>query len=282
MFISRTVSLAAVGVALGLPPGRAARAASVPYVGSVPITDAARDDAAWTGTIVARRSVPFLLLDPGFDSAYDLVLENTVVRARGTGTLDFFYRVTNGSDHPLRLIDMDTGRFSRAGSFDPVDVNLWDEATGTYAPLLADRGRSRFGGVALVFPEAEALAPGESSRLFFVRTPATQFELGGLTQFRSTPDVTWDNGFALTFNPVLEGPIVPPPAPVPPTPGPVAEPVTGSGPLEPGSGPLEPGSGPEPSPTPVPLPAGAWAGVIVAGGAVVSRVWRGRGRGTRG
>ena len=249
----------------------------MPYVGSVPITDAGGGDAGLTGSIMARRSVPFLLLDAGFDSSHDLVLENTVVRAAGSGTLDFFYRVTNRSDHPLRLIDMDTGRFSRTGSFDPVDVNLWDEATGTYAPLLADRGRSRFGGVALVFPEAQTLAPGESSRLFFNRTPATRFELGGLTQFRSTPGVTSDNGFALTFNPVLEGPIVPPPVPATPGAGTGTGPLPGTG-TDPGAGPGTEGSGP--TPVPVPLPAGAWGGVIVAVAALAGRARRiGRGRG---
>lgn len=247
-------------VTSALTPGGGARAASVPYVGSVPITDPAGDDAGRTGTIVARRTVPFLLLDARFDSANDLTLENTVVRAAGSGTLDFYYRVTNASDHPIRLIDMDTGRFSRTGSFDPVDVNLWDEATGTYAPLLADRGRSRFGGVALVFPQEETLDPGESSRLFFIRTPATRFELAGLTQFRSTPGVTSENGFALTFNPVLEGPMVPPPV--------MEEPEAAQGQV--------PGAEPPPSPVPVPLPAGVWGGAIVAGVMVMARGGRGR------
>jgi len=187
-----------------------ARAASVPYVGSV----AVGDDAGHTGIagkVIAERSVPFLLIDARFDAAYDLTLQNFVARQPGTGTLDFYYRVTNGSDRSLRLIDMDTGRFSRAGSFDPIDVNLWDETTGTYAPLLADRGRSHFGGVALAFPSDETLDPGESSRLFFIRTAATHYELEGLTQFRSTPDLRMDAGFALTFSPVLDGPVVPPP-----------------------------------------------------------------------
>ena len=31
----------------------------------------------------------------------------------------------------------------------------------------------------------------------------------------STPDTSTDSGFALTFNPVLEGPLVPPPTNVP-------------------------------------------------------------------
>lgn len=258
-----TLAWTFAAVAFAAAPGEDARAAPVPYVGSVPITDTPGDGAGWTGSIVARRSVPFLLLDARFASSHDLVLENTVVRAAGTGTLDFFYRVTNQSDHPLRLIDMDTGRFSRTGSFDHIDVNLWDEATGKYAPLLADRGRSRFGGVALVFPETETLDPGESSRVFFVRTPATRFELGGLTQFRSTPDVTADSGFALTFNPVLDGPIVPPP--VPATPG-----------ENPGPG-AEPGPGPSPMPVPVPLPAGVWGGVVLAAAVLAGRVRRGRG-----
>ena len=110
-----------------------------------------------------------------------------------------------------------------------IDVNLWDEATGTYAPVLADRGRSNFGGVALDFPAADVLAPGESSRLFFIRTAATRHELAGLTQFRSTPGTTTDNGFALTFSPVLEGPLVPPPQPGEPVvvPLPPAAPVAG-------------------------------------------------------
>ena len=193
------------------PAGRAG-AASVPYAGSVPVTDnAAGDTPALTGTILVQRSVPFMLLDARFDAAYDLTLHNSVVRADGTGTLDFYYRVTNGSDRHLRLVDMDTGPFTRPSSVDLIDVNLWDDVTGTYAPVLADRSRSHFGGVKLDFPPNETLAPGESSRLFFIRTAATRYELAGLTQFRSSPGTTTDNGFALTFSPVLEGPLVPPP-----------------------------------------------------------------------
>jgi hypothetical protein len=188
-----------------------ARAASVPYVGSVPVGDDA-DHPGIAGKVIAERSVPFLLIDARFDAEYDLTLQNFVAREPQAGTLDFYYRVTNGSDRPLRLIDMDTGRFTRPGSFDPIDVNLWDQTTGTYAPLLADRGRSHFGGVALVFPPDETLDPGESSRLFFIRTAATHYELQGLTQFRSTPDLRMDAGFAMTFSPVLDGPLVPPPA----------------------------------------------------------------------
>jgi hypothetical protein len=190
--------------------GGSARGASVPYVGSVPVTDDAQHPGI-AGKVIAERSVPFLLIDARFDADYDLTLQNFVARAPDTGTLDFYYRVTNGSDRPLRLIDMDTGRFARPGSFDPIDVNLWDETTGTYAPLRADRGRSHFGGVALAFPPDQTLNPGESSRLFFIRTAATRYELAGLTQFRSTPDLRMDAGFALTFNPVLDGPVVAPP-----------------------------------------------------------------------
>ena len=183
-------------------------AAPVPFVGSVPVTDG---EIAAGDAIVAERTVPFLLLDARFDYAYDLTLHNFVVRSAATGTLDFFYRVTNNSDQPLRLIDMDTGPFTRPDSVDPIDVNLWDDASGAYAPLRADRQRSHFDGVSFQFPFFDALAAGESSRLFFVRTPAADFRLEGLTQFRSTPGYTTDNGFALTFNPVLDGPIIPPP-----------------------------------------------------------------------
>ena len=209
---------------------RPAGAASVPYVGSVPVTDAGGGTTPHlSGGVVAERTVPFLLIDGGFDQAYDLTLHNFVVREPSAGTLDFYYQVTNRSARPLRLIDMDTGRFSRPGSVDPIDVNLWDETTGTFAPLLADRTASNFDGVALQFPSLDFLAPGESSRLFFIRTGATDFELGGLTQFRSTPGTTSDNGFAVTFNPVLDGPIIPPPVaaptPGPPTPGPSSPPV---------------------------------------------------------
>jgi hypothetical protein len=187
------------------------RAASVPYVGSVAVGDDAEHPGI-AGKVIAERSVPFLLIDARFDAEYDLTLQNFVAREPQTGALDFYYRVTNGSDRSLRLIDMDTGRFTRPGSFDPIDVNLWDGTTGSYAPLLADRSRSHFGGVALAFPPDETLDPGESSRLFFIRTPATRYELEGLTQFRSTPDLRMDAGFALTFSPVLDGPLVPPPA----------------------------------------------------------------------
>jgi hypothetical protein len=186
-------------------------AASVPYVGSVPVTGAVQHPEI-AGTVIAERSVPFLVIDADFASKYDLTLQNFVAREPGTGTLDFYYRVTNASQRPLRLIDMDTGRFMRPGSFDPIDVTLWDETTGRYAPVLADRGTSHFGGVTLAFPQDETLEPGESSRLFFIRTRATRYELAGLTQFRSSPDATTDAGFALTFAPVLDGPLVPPPA----------------------------------------------------------------------
>jgi hypothetical protein len=217
-FIEPVALLFALSVAA--PVARPARAASVPYVGSVPVTDAGGTTPHLSGDVVAERTVPFLLIDGGFDQAYDLSLHNFVVRVPSAGTLDFYYQVSNRSARPLRLIDMDTGRFSRTGSVDPIDVNLWDETTGTFAPLRADRTASHFDGVALQFPSLDFLAPGESSRLFFIRTGATDFELGGLTQFRSTPGTTSDNGFAVTFNPVLDGPIIPPPVPVAqPTPG---------------------------------------------------------------
>ena len=196
--------------------GRRATAASVPYVGSVPVTVGGEGKyPQLTGPVVAERDVPFILLDGSFDARYDLTLQNFVVKAADTGTLDFYYRVTNRSDHALRLLDMDSGRFTRPGSVDPIDVKLWDETTGTYAPLVADRSGSHFGGVALEFPQSQTLDPGESSRLFFIRTAATRYDLAGVTQFRSTPDTSTDSGFALTFNPVLDGPVVPPPTNVP-------------------------------------------------------------------
>ena len=210
------ILVAAVAVLGTLPHAPRASAASVPYVGSVPVTgDGEGKYPELTGPVVARRDVPFILLDGSFDAHYDLTLQNFVVKAADTGTLDFYYRVTNRSDHALRLLDMDSGRFTRPGSVDPIDVNLRDETTGTYAPLLADRGASHFGGVALEFPSSQTLDPGESSRLFFIRTAATRYDLAGLTQFRSTPDTSTDSGFALTFNPVLDGPVVPPPTNVP-------------------------------------------------------------------
>lgn len=220
-------ALLAAAIALLLP--RSAGAASVPYSGSVPVDDIGHDTRA-IGTVLAQRSVPFLLLDASFDAAYDLTLHNYVLRVADVGTLDFAYRVTNKSDRPLRLIDIDTGRFTRADSFDAIDVNLFDDAGGSYAPVAADRGRSHFGGVALDFPAAETLAPGESSRLFFIRTAATRYEMTGLTQFRATPGTTTNNGFALTFNPILDGPLVPPPG----------------------------------IQTVVPLPAGVWTGAVMA------------------
>ena len=238
----RTIALL-FALSVAAPVATPALAASVPYVGSVPVTDAGGGATPHlSGDVVAERTVPFLLIDGGFDQAYDLTLSNFVVRVPEAGTLDFYYRVTNRSARPLRLIDMDTGRFSRPGSVDPIDVNLWDETTGTFAPLRADRTASRFDGVALQFPALDFLAPGESSRLFFIRTGATDFELGGLTQFRSTPGTTSDNGFAVTFNPVLDGPIIPPPT------TPVAQPAPG---------------GPPPV-TIVPLPAGWYGAAGVA------------------
>lgn len=202
-----TVVLAGAGA---LTHPRRAGAASVPYAGSVSVNDLSH--VTWeTATVLAQRAVPFLLLDASFDAAYDLTLDNYVLRVGDAGTLDFAYRVTNASDRPLRLIDVDTGRFTRPDSFDPIDVNLFDEAAGSYAPIAADRGRSHFGGVALDFPPSETLAPGESSQLFIIRTAATRYEMTGLTQFRATPGTTTNNGFALTFNPVMDGPLVPPP-----------------------------------------------------------------------
>ena len=224
---SQSVSSTLVALLALVLPAQMTSAASVPYVGSVAVTGGvSTSNPGLTGSVLDRRSVPFLLLDARFDAEYDLTLHNLVVRAADTGTLDFYYRVTNESGRPLRLVDMDTGRFTRPGSVDLIDVNLWDETSGTYAPLQADRTRSNFGGVALDFPAWETLDPGESSRLFFIRTRATRYTLTGITQFRSTPGTTTDNGFAMTFNPVLEGPIVPPPAaqvsiPLPPG-GPVA------------------------------------------------------------
>lgn len=195
--------------------GHSLHAAPVPFAGSVPLNDGMTPvgDPGLTGSVLESRSVPFLLLDARFDHAYDLTLHNFVVRARDAGTLDFYYRVTNNSDRPLRLIDMDTGPFTRPDSVDPIDVNLWHEATGSYAPVEAGRERSHFDGVSLQFPFFDTLAAGETSRLFFIRTAASDYRLEGLTQFRSTPGTTTDNGFALTFNPVLDGPIIPRPQP---------------------------------------------------------------------
>ena len=71
-----------------LAPSVPAHAASVPYVGSVPVTAGASGEGAGpAGTILAHRSVPFLLLDARFDAQYDLVLQNFVTRSAETGTL---------------------------------------------------------------------------------------------------------------------------------------------------------------------------------------------------
>jgi len=203
-------------------PAVRAVAASVPYAGAVGLSAASSaGHSDFGGELLADRSVPFLVIDSRFDAEYDLTLHNFVVREAGTGTLDFYYGVTNDSDLPVRLADMDTGRFTRSLSVDPIDVRLRDDPRHDYAPFLADRTRSHFGGVTLDFPAGQTLGPGESSGLFFIRTAATRFELAGLTQFRSSPDLSSDDGFALTFNPVLDGALVPPPTaqvsvPVPP------------------------------------------------------------------
>jgi hypothetical protein len=191
----------------------AAHAGPVPYRGNAPVQPASPlDRPDLDGVVVADQSVPFTLIDTRFNAEYDLVLHNSVVREHAAGTLDFYYRVTNASDLPVRLLDVDTGSFARWGSFDPVEALYRDDVPGRVGPLRADRELSQFDGVVLTFPFFDTLSPGESSRLFVLRTEATRFELAGLTQFRSTPGYTDGNGFALTYNPVLDGPLVPPPA----------------------------------------------------------------------
>jgi hypothetical protein len=161
-----------------------ARAVVVPADGSalLPGTSLAAD-ASLAGTVIAELVVPFsfTVVAGGFPDGPQPVgtvsgsFESLVVREDGSGTLDFYWRVSNDADSYTTISTLELRNFAPA----PYDADWRTDLAG-------DRGFSSATAYTLDVPAVffniqidtslfAYLQPGESSDYAFLRTDATQF-----------------------------------------------------------------------------------------------------------
>jgi hypothetical protein len=124
------------------------------------------------GTVVLDDVYSF---DQTFSSGtYVGSVQERVVRESGTGTLDFYWRVSNTGTPG---VDANLGDF-RIGDFNisaaPINLNYRIDGLGTTAPTSAERFSGIFQNY-FNFGFADGIAPGQSSYFLLAETNATAF-----------------------------------------------------------------------------------------------------------
>jgi hypothetical protein len=176
----RKVWLAAVAgaaAAVGSFGGAVARAGMIAPGGSVSVsatTFAAGSDLA--GTVLRDELIPFTVRGARGQSIFEGTLQDRVIRLDGGGTLVFAQtvRADRGFDRPV-ILDF-LRRTGFAGHAADADFTA---SGGDASPEKVFRSAD---GDLLHFKFDDKLFPGEATRLSFVRTESTAFDLGGDTQ----------------------------------------------------------------------------------------------------
>jgi hypothetical protein len=175
----RKVWLAAVaGAAAALGSlGGAARARMIVPGGSVSVSATpagAGSDLA--GTVLRDELIPFTVRAGGGHSIFEGTLQDRVIRLEGGGTLVFAQtvRADRGFDRPV-ILDF----LRRTGFTGQATDADFTALGGDASPEKVFRSAD---GDLLHFKFDDKLLPGEATRLSFVRTDASAFDLGGDTE----------------------------------------------------------------------------------------------------
>lgn len=115
------------------------------------------------------------------------VLRNQVVRESATGKLAFYYQITSVSSNTNNI----TGLFTFMGAQSAphlqgsLDVNWRSDMNGTVNPSTA---QNAFGSYILFSLQPTQLAPGQTSRWFYIRTNAVNFAMNDTAQLQNSFD----------------------------------------------------------------------------------------------
>ena len=169
--------LSAIAALCALAPLSAAFAVPLPVAGNVSIvgtTNAANPDLA--GTVV-RDVVTDLTLTTASGARVEFSIQDRVVKRKATGTLDFYFRVIHKADSKDAIGYV---RRSKFGNGMTLDVDYRTDGVGTVGARAVQR--SGAGGDVVTFDFANnPITPGKESRLHFIATKATAFDVNGLT-----------------------------------------------------------------------------------------------------
>ena len=126
------------------------------------------------GVFVTSQDEDFSFLNPSTGNIVSGNLYNQVVQEDGSGTLDFYYKITLNSDSS-RANEVRTSGFTGSD-----DVDYFTDSLGTVGPSEAERFTgSDSGDVDFLF--SPGLTAGVSSYDFFIKTDATSYDDLGLT-----------------------------------------------------------------------------------------------------
>ena len=198
----RTHFIVSMIVALSITPLFTAPLWAVPltpnnFVNLSGTTSAARPELA--GTVLVDTIRPFSV-DLGGGNFTTGTIQDSVLRADGTGTLDFSYHIIND--------------VSSSGSIDFVtrtaytgfstDVDWRSDGVGTIAPDQASRNAAG-DQVLFDFFANNLLFPGAESRFFFIKTDAIDFNEGGTGELAVTGTVGSNTFTFNTYQPAVPG-----------------------------------------------------------------------------
>jgi hypothetical protein len=162
------LSILLVGVSLVLP------AHAVPLLpggtGLLPGTNLA-DRPELDGDFIASNAVPFRGTNALGQVLYTGTLVVGVLLEQGTGTLDFYYGLSNDQSSTDGIERLSVTNFA---GFD-TDADWVKDLEGSGGPITANRQLS---GGTISFSFTSLLLPGQTSPLFFIKTNATDFHRG--------------------------------------------------------------------------------------------------------
>jgi hypothetical protein len=169
-------TVAGAAAAVGSLGGAAARAGMIAPGGSVSVATMAGAGTDLAGTILRDELIPFTVPGARGQSIFEGTLQDRVIRLDGGGTLVFAQtvRADRGFDRPV-ILDF----LRRTGFAGHAADAEFTAVGGDASPEQVFRSAD---GDLLHFKFDDKLFPGEATRLSFVRTGSTAFDLGGDTE----------------------------------------------------------------------------------------------------
>lgn len=169
--LASIVSAVPAAQAVTLPPG-----STVTLSGT---TEAARPELA--GVVLQDVLRPFQVVDPSSGvTLLSGIVQDKVVRETGTGTLDFYYWVMNDPTSTASIVQVERLSYFVGGTVFTTDADWRIDSLppSNYAtPSTASRTA---GGTFVTFDfSTGSIAPGVTSKAFFLKTNATDYNEGG-------------------------------------------------------------------------------------------------------
>ncbi len=115
------------------------------------------------------------------------VLRNQVVRESATGKLTFYYQITSVASNTNNISGLFTfmGNQSAPHLQGSLDVDWRSDMSGTVNPTNA---QNAFGSYILFSFQPSGLAPGKTSRWFYIRTNAVNYAMNDTAQLQNSFD----------------------------------------------------------------------------------------------